>query len=346
MPGRSGPTKKAKKAKHAAAMRDLRLRAQVAKSKPDPDLALKFKRYRQAKEAKLGGGKDPVARAKDAERLRKHRAAKHQEQQGNILKHRSTGHDLHDDVRAFEELYDLRPVDAPFTPPDCSFEGHVKAAAQFREKMWEGAPHPNCICAVCVRMSSPTTTQHMNLTFLPNLELLRADIDGTPQLPRHAKTTRKLGGVEYCLAPAPLTRTSGLPALHTPPHGADPEEWGYACEECLSHLGQNRIPRASLVRVDPGARPVHLEPLTMLESNLLALGRTPARHIMTVSKSKGKRPNGLPEEMSNRGHVIALPNQTAENLATTFPCDPALLPDLVQVVMLYKADDDADVSLQ
>ena len=254
-----------------------------------------------------------------------------------VLRHRCDGANLEEVVLSLEELYDLRPVDAPFHPPSTDFSSQVAAAAQFRRELWKGVPSPNCICAVCVRPSDPGTTHHIALTKLAGLDLLCADAPSSPELPRRALTTRTLNGVKYCLAPASLCNSSGGQRLHNPPADAHPDDWGYVCCDCLTDLKAGQVPRASLVRIDAGARPAHLEPLSMMEASLLSLGRVPARHIMTVSKAKGRPYRGHEEEKCNRGHVLALPNNTSERMVHMFPCSPAELPDRLQVVMLHKA---------
>jgi hypothetical protein len=89
----------------------------------------------------------------------------------------------------------------------------------------------------------------------------------------------------------------------------------------------------SLVRLDTGSIPPHLKPLTMVEEQLLGIGRA-KRYVFVL------RPNGGDPTLKQfcfKGHMIAFPNVDIEDILSCFPMALSDIPNHMQVSFLQNA---------
>jgi len=107
------------------------------------------------------------------------------------------------------------------------------------------------------------------------------------------------------------------------------------CSDCEHSLRNHTIPRASLLRIDPGCRPYDLEPLTLLESMCLSRLR-PHRSVVICRPCSGdywRDPSQFTRGL--RSHVVALRNPDFQSWGQLFDIwDPSLLPEIIQVILL------------
>jgi hypothetical protein len=113
------------------------------------------------------------------------------------------------------------------------------------------------------------------------------------------------------------------------------EPYATICHNCLTSLGNKNVPAASLVRLDPGEIPVaenskeQLLPLTMLEANLLASHRV--MRLCYIIRPWG---NEDTVQKQQRGHVIAFPNNSVNELVSLFPLPIDKIPEVMQCIFL------------
>lgn len=186
------------------------------------------------------------------------------------------------------------------------------------------------ICACCSRRCRKRDVDQYKWTDVVDLlTVLRADGEQTDELPRDGLTTweaddagRKTeDGTKYCLQPVAM-RDYIDPAKRVPTgeQGID------LCACCMGALQKSKVPQASLVRVDTGAIPDHLLPLSMFEEALLAIGR-PMRYV-SVMKPSGNRGGS---QYCYRGHLIAFPNVDVSDVRRSFPLSFSEIPKIMQV---------------
>jgi hypothetical protein len=112
------------------------------------------------------------------------------------------------------------------------------------------------------------------------------------------------------------------------------------CNECEASLKAGCVPKASLVRVDTGKLPSHLEPLTYLENKLLAPQR--GSRCLMICNTGRRRPADTCHKYL-RGHVVAFPNPSTNELCDQFPLEMSKIPEVLQVVFLVAAPDRAAI---
>ena len=168
------------------------------------------------------------------------------------------------------------------------------------------------------------------LSSIPNLDLLRVDGRKDAEFPRDAFTTYR----EYCLQ-AEGIRDPINPSRAGKEHEQDETMDPYVdlCYACRHDLSGGRVPRASLVRLDPGPMPPHLLPLTIAEEQLLGLAKA-VRYIFVMKPGHAKARQGDPKtkQFRFRGHLIAFPNVLIEDVAACFPMPLAEIPKHMQVI--------------
>ncbi len=185
------------------------------------------------------------------------------------------------------------------------------------------------------KRESPDSRRSMlsfHLSTIPNLDvLLRANGLKNEEFPRDAFTTYR----GYCLQSEGIRHPDGKSEGHEMDDSIDPIV--DLCYECRNDLKGNRVPKASLVRLDPGALPPGLRPLTIAEELLLALGRA-CRYVFVLKPSIGKGPSeiryvGDPsvKQFCFKGHLIAFPNVSIEDVSACFPMPLADIPKHMQV---------------
>ena len=102
------------------------------------------------------------------------------------------------------------------------------------------------------------------------------------------------------------------------------------CDECMVSLKGGKVPRICLATLDPGMRPAHLEPLTWVESVVVAPFRA-MRHIVSC-KPKGDSRAAVACSPALVGHVIAVPHPgPGELMNKVFPLPMEKLPDMISV---------------
>ena len=147
-----------------------------------------------------------------------------------------------------------------------------------------------------------------HLSKIPNLDLLKVDGVKDTEFPRDGFTTYR----EYCL------QSEGI---RHPDDSLEPIV--DLCYECRNALRGRKVPKASLVRLDPGGIPPGLLPLTIAEELLLALGRA-CRYVFVMKPSMGRGSSGDPslKQFCFKGHLISFPNVSIEDVSACFPMPP------------------------
>ena len=157
---------------------------------------------------------------------------------------------------------------------------------------------------------APTTT--FPLSQIPNIHLLHVNGIKSEELPRDALT--RIG--DYCLQPLAIRGED-----------SNGEILVDICKSCLRDLSKKKVPMSSLVRVDTGAIPEDLLPLSLMEEQLLGLGKA-CRYIFVM------RPRGDDLDLQQwcfRGHVIAFPNVSVKDVRDCFPMRFSDIPKQMQV---------------
>ena len=226
---------------------------------------------------------------------------------------------------AVDGLLDFFSLDDMYSPPaeSRSLEDDIHLASDMRRFM--DIRNKTRVCAVCsCRCAAGHSaeeeddadgdwTETMRISDIPNVHLLSKDGPKSEELPRDSLTT--IGG--FCLQPLAMR----------PGEDASEDPHVDVCKSCMSQLQNKKVPMASLVRVDTGSIPDDLLPLTIMEEQLLGLGRA-CRYIFVM------RPRGSDSDMQQwcfRGHVIAFPNVTAEDISACFPMPFSEIPNNMQV---------------
>lgn len=124
------------------------------------------------------------------------------------------------------------------------------------------------------------------------------------------------------------------------------------CPECwhdLSRKGKHGqatpvVPKNSLVRVDTGKVPEHLSSLTAMEAKLLAPFRCSRDvYLMKAEGNRQDRPNEA-YQACWKGHVVAWPAASGQQLCAVFPGNPAEAAAFITVVFLSAGASDADIA--
>jgi hypothetical protein len=225
-------------------------------------------------------------------------------------------------TEAIQSLLDFYRMEPMYTPPSVprTLEDDIQLAFDMRHFMDVRNKTKVCACCSCrCEEGDPNDddksynpTQRMLLRGIPNLDLLRVDGVKTEELPRDALT--RMGN--YCLQPL------GQPGLDE-----NGEQLVDICQSCLNDLTRRKVPMSSLVRVDTGSIPDGLLPLSIVEEQLLGLGRA-CRYIFVM------KPRGADSDMQQwcfRGHVIAFPNVSVEDVRDCFPLRFSDIPKQMQV---------------
>jgi hypothetical protein len=128
-------------------------------------------------------------------------------------------------------------------------------------------------------------------------------------------------GKKYCLQKAGIT-AAGV----------------QVCFECLTALQKKAVPAFSLVRFDAGSTPLGLEPLTWIESMLVAPVR--AKRYTVVLRTA----TGFQRHRAIRGHVIGVSNPPLGKLQNfLLPHSTDSLVSYIQIVFIRAVRDDAEL---
>lgn len=121
------------------------------------------------------------------------------------------------------------------------------------------------------------------------------------------------------------------------------------CPECwrdLSHrngsVAAPKVPKNSLVRVDTGKVPAHLQLLTAIEAKLVAPYRYSRDLYLMKPEGRQDRPNAAYQKCWT-GHVLAYPQACGQQLSAVFPADPAEAAASINVVFLSGPTDGSDI---
>ena len=120
------------------------------------------------------------------------------------------------------------------------------------------------------------------LSKIPHLDLLRGEGMTDAEFPREAYTRYR----DYCLQGAGIRHPNGQREGHEQDASVDP--FVDLCYPCRHALRGGRVPKASLVRLDPGPIPPGLLPLTIAEEQLLGVGRS-CRYVFVMKPTKRSR---------------------------------------------------------
>jgi len=230
-----------------------------------------------------------------------------------------------------EKLLDFNNVnkDVSSLPRLRSFSEMCDDAQKFRDSL--SSKSTKVVCSVCsmyvlkaTLCASSDADGFIAVNGIPNLDLLRADVEPTDELPRHAKTTFKFNEHSYCMQPAACNGDKAR-----------------VCHTCYTKLCAETVPKNSLVRFDTGGLPICEETnetfpqLTMIEEKLLSQYRS-SRIVMIMKPPAVFRPLDT-YQIGHRGHVIAFPNVPVKETRRVLL--PALdsLPEHIKVVFLTKA---------
>jgi hypothetical protein len=241
---------------------------------------------------------------------------------------RHAKNNVHDEGDTDGLLRDLKQIlgleDGPHIERDWNEARDIEAGFQFREFINDRAPlHACCVCGkycgkIEVSWYTPQQIRYLNV--------LLASIHSTDIQPRLGLTTTWLDvdGVrkEYCLLSEPdakcIREENGSVELQV-------------CTKCHDNLGKQRVPRDSYVYIDPGLRPPGLPKLWMLEQCCLASIRR--NNFLFIIKG------GLQgTEVSfarTRGHVVAFPHTSPNDIIQALPVDPTTeLPKFIRVCFI------------
>jgi hypothetical protein len=216
----------------------------------------------------------------------------------------------------------------PLCPAAASFEDNVALAKQFRYSLEKSCTLT--LCAVCAIPQPEVNAVHIDA--LPNKEILRGDGNSTPEAPRHGITVCTLKEIVYCLHPNAVS-----------------DEDVSVCKDCLSFLKRNKVPSQSLVRVDTGPIPrnpdpkLNLAPLRMLEERMVSVIRTLGKMVYIIKPAGAANLPPQCRQQCTKGHVIAFPNVTPQQIAKTLLLTEGELPQILQVVFLFTSSNRDDL---
>jgi len=227
--------------------------------------------------------------------------------------------------------------------PVPTFTDHVATARSFREHLFKECDRT--LCAVCCVEKSNITqltigldkstqpTQPVTqaaLPPLPNSNLLLADLppppggQHPPEAPRHAHTVATIAGKRYCLHPAGVN-----------------DHLVNTCATCLQALRNGALPEDSLVCIDPGPRPSTsldpsgtLPPLRFFEERLVSIIRPSSKIVFVIKPQGGCNLPPDARQQCSRGHIIAFPSTTPQDLHRALLRPLGQVPDDIQVIFL------------
>ena len=219
------------------------------------------------------------------------------------------------------------PLDAEHSQQDRRVVEDSNRAAVFREALATNAPTE--VCCVCSCMVCKSVCRNMPLSSVPGLELLRADIPPSDEIPRSCHTTYVHNGVRYILQPDAVSMNFGIAMAQI-------------CTTCFNSLNgcHAKVPKASLAAIDPGAPPPTLPSLTVMESIIIAPTRLIC-HVLTLTpgRSQESHPERTEDSEGHKvewttastGHTVTFRNPGPDAFLTTFPMDPNDIPNIFKV---------------
>ena len=225
-------------------------------------------------------------------------------------------------------------LEHPYNADESQQERRVKEdskrAAEFREALQTTAPTK--VCCVCSCMVCPAKCQSLPLASIPGLELLRADLPPTDEVPRSGHTTYQHDGIKYLLQPNAISTKFGTVMAQI-------------CNDCLTPLSRHeaKVPKASLAAIDPGKAPPTLPNLTIMESIIIAPTRLIC-HVLTLTP--GRRQESHPERTedseghkvewtsASTGHTVTFRNPGPDAFLRTFPMALADIPNIFKVRLM------------
>jgi hypothetical protein len=190
----------------------------------------------------------------------------------------------------------------------------------------------------------PTTPGKFPWKDLPKhaRKLLRKDGPQSDKYPRLGLITTRIGNREYCLFGDSVELHESFGPLLT------------ICNDCHNDLMHARVPKASLVCIDPGLPPPGLPQLNMLETSIVSLLRVMRNVVVTTPRRFGVHSwidsSGITYPTDGRnmgniiagmtGHVLAFKQNVPDDLLQLFyPLPPDRLPEIIQMVLIAPADD-------
>ena len=205
-----------------------------------------------------------------------------------------------------------------------------RRAAEFRVALETAAPTK--VCAVCSCMVCPAKCQSLPLASIPGLEVLRADLPPTDEVPRSGHTTYQHDGIKYLLQPNAISTKFGTVMAQI-------------CTDCMTPLSRHeaKVPKASLAAIDPGMAPATLPNLTIMESIIIAPTRLIC-HVLTLTP--GRRQESHPERTedseghkvewtaASTGHTVTFRNPGPDAFVRTFPMALADIPNIFKVKLM------------
>lgn len=217
----------------------------------------------------------------------------------------------------------------PFPEEPRTMQHHMDAAELWSQRVQAMKRTDDTVCACCNSYKPAESVQWQSWDDVPNTELLRADVPSTADMPRQAQTVWEHDGVHYLLqshVDAKCMRAA-----------ADGKAEVQLCTDCIRQLNMGRVPRISLVRIDPGLVPYDLPSMTLVEAAIVAPYRV--HHLIVILKPPSEIGFCNRQSLADfvhkralRGHVVAFPNPGPGALAEKmFPCPPGDLPELIQV---------------
>ena len=222
-----------------------------------------------------------------------------------------------------------------FDPPPIpdrkfEFEDHLVIARTMRQMMDDNNKEKCCCVCSRRRRNIDFVTPLPNLADIPNLSLLLADGEKTPELPRDAKTIVNFQGEDYCLQRL---------GLDVPDEGVGGQVKARICKSCINDLNRGRVPKESLVSIDTGSyldipskwtggHDMYLKPLTHFEENIVAINRS-FRCIYMMRAYGGQH-----GQWHMRGHVIAFQNNDINDVTRCFPMSFEEIPDNMQAIFI------------
>ena len=230
---------------------------------------------------------------------------------------------------AITRTYHLMGLGEDYLPPrPHTIEESIEAAQAFRDYMTENAATELCAACGCYCPPVDMRPNRTSVDAVMNLDLL---LCGLPQdrengLPRAGLTSTIIDGMKYCIEPA---------AYHPEDHSLD------LCHECYAALEAEKVPEASLVRIDIGPDPLGpdglhlLPPLTWIESWLVSPFRLHQTILICFGKSDVWNTGARyfsPRQKAQQGHSYSKLNPALDEFTGMIPFDLDRIPEFIQVV--------------
>lgn len=212
--------------------------------------------------------------------------------------------------------------ETPPVQPVMTFSQQMTLATHFREHIRTLCTRK--VCAVCA--IEQIDTSYACITDVVGVDLLLANIESSPDAPRDALTTTVINGMKYCIHPDAVQGS-----IIT------------VCNDCKACLARGEVPLFSLVRIDPGPRPSDLVPLTFFEERLVSLYRTTWKTVFVLKPTGGPNLPPHARQKAAKGHVIAFPNPTPDDMVKTLLRPLHTLTDDLLVVFLNYSSNSTDL---